>query len=817
MSFCKSLFKEVPNLKIQIYMNYRLHHFVPYLILNLFCACPFFLSATEYLTIANEQQGWRVNIHPENGTISQYQQKIDNQWETISFRDDSLAGPSWEGVQLHPLNKPYTFGAQKENIQYTLTYRAESDHLVVECMLSNQGAESFEPEYSRLYIGIDAEMKTFPEWDTKFFPTLLRCEKDFAWGYFMSPRQVIMGVGVEEPLASYTLNYIYEGDLEWNWGHQIKTASFDFLHCLPLPDRHPQNLVSLQPGETKKWTMHIGNIRRLSEVKEKLSRWIQAPMIECEKYTITDREKSTVRIYSESDLKVLTVTDPNGKLVTLPVEKLSENVYSGLFKPSAQKGVYWIKATSMNDKTSEASIYVRNSWSWYLKNARDFVAENPPLFSNGCEAFYGYYTAFIGARYFPDATKDRVLEERFNCTLPLFIDTLTWVPKEDAAPDRVQNFSSLIGMLVDLWETTRNNSYLEKAAHIGDYLCSEKVQSADGAYRSKGIHYTAVIYPAKSMLELVTAEKNFIDQPRWRMRYERHKRSAQRAIEDLLLRLDDIQTEGDMTFEDGMITCSALQLALQGLSEEDSVMREKYTAAAAYMMDKHQCLEQLLIPDCRMRGGTLRYWEALDVYFVPNQVMNSPHGWTAWKIYASYYLYLLTGKVHYLADVMDTLGACAQIMDLNGHLRWGFIPDPYIKGQICMERTDKKHDWHPVDSIVGEQYLEMISPWLRPDDENSVCMFGERGGAGDNTVQEIFKVMEECILTSAYVVVDEAGQLQSWNCSAGYQDGILRIVPDEEMIKNIHINSSRNVELEVVVSDKWVRRSHIQGMKWISL
>ena len=138
-----------------------------------------------------------------------------------------------------------------------------------------------------------------------------------------------------------------------------------------------------------------------------------------------------------------------------------------------------------------------------MKNARDFVARNPPLFSNGCEAFYGYYTAFLGARHFPETSVDSILEKRFNRTLPFFIDTLTWIPKSEAAPDRVQNFSTLVGMLVDLWEATGDIGYLEKAAHVGDYLCSEKVQSEDGAYRSKGTHYTAVIYPAKSMLVLL--------------------------------------------------------------------------------------------------------------------------------------------------------------------------------------------------------------------------------------------------------------------------------------------------------------------------
>lgn len=798
-------------------MNNQCNSLLVHFFLSAFTLCPSHLFAEEYLTIGNEQHGWKVSIHSKDGTIKQYQQWTGDKWEIILFRDDSLAGPSWMGVQLHPSeNQPYTFSTQKENIHYTLTYRAASDHLIMECTLSNQSAETFAPEYSRFYIGIDSEMKTYPEWDTKFFPTLLRCEKDFAWGYFMSPRQVIMAIGVEEPVASYALNYVYEGILEWKWGHQIKTACFDFLHCLPLPDRHPQNMTSLKPYETKKWTLHLGNIRQLSEVKEKLSQWIQAPMIECEKYTITGQEQSSICIYSENALKELIATEPSGKLMTLSTKKIGGNLYSGIFKASTEKGVYRIKATAINGKVAESGIYVRNPWSWYLKNASDFVAKNPPLFSNGCEAFYGYYTAFLAARHFPDKAKDKLLEDRFNRTLPFFIDTLTWIPKESAAPDRVQNFSSLIGMLVDLWETTNNCSYLEKAAHIGDYLCSEKVQSGDGAYRSKGTHYTAVIYPAKSMLELAAAEKSLINRPGWRMRYERHKLSAQRAINDLLLRLDDIQTEGDMTFEDGMITCSALQLALLGLSEDDSVMREKYTAAAVYLMDKHQCLEQRLIPDCRMRGGTLRYWEALDVYFVPNQVMNSPHGWTAWKIYASYYLYLLTGKVDYLIDFMDTLGTCAQIMDLHGHLRWGFIPDPYIKGQVCMEKKDKKQDWYPVDSIVGEQYLEMISPWLRPDDENTVCAFGERGGSGDNTVQEIFKALEECALTSAYVVVDSVGQLQSWNCFAGYKDGILQVIPDEEIIRNIHINSSHRIELEIISSGKRIRKNHVQGMEWLT-
>ena len=105
------------------------------------------------------------------------------------------------------------------------------------------------------------------------------------------------------------------------------------------------------------------------------------------------------------------------------------------------------------------------------------------------------------------------------------------------------------------------------------------------------------------MLELVAAEEKLIANPVWKERHERHLNSARKAVDDLCGRLDDIETEGDMTFEDGMITCSALQLGMYGLQTTEPSQQKKYSEAARYLMDKHKCLEQLLIPDCRMRGS----------------------------------------------------------------------------------------------------------------------------------------------------------------------------------------------------------------------
>ena len=61
-------------------------------------------------------------------------------------------------------------------------------------------------------------------------------------------------------------------------------------------------------------------------------------------------------------------------------------------------------------------------------------------------------------------------------------------------------------------------------------------------------------------------------------------------------------------------------------------------------MEIHACLEQQIIPDCRCNGASLRYWESQYDVMVMGNMLNSPHGWSAWTAYAHYYLYLLTKK-----------------------------------------------------------------------------------------------------------------------------------------------------------------------------
>ena len=322
-------------------------------------------------------------------------------------------------------------------------------------------------------------------------------------------------------------------------------------------------------------------------------------------------------------------------------------------------------------------------------------------------------------------------------------------------------------------------------------------QGEDGAYRNKKVHYTCVIYIAKSMLELVFAEANCQD-IELQKKAKSHYQSVRKAIDELVKSLDNIDTEGEITLEDGMISCSALQIGMYALTlplEE----RKPYIKAAEYMMKIHACLEQQLIPDCRMNGASLRYWESQYDVMICTNMFNSPHGWTGWTIYAHYYLYLLTGKKKHLLSLMNAMGSCAQLMDEQGNLRWAFCCQPYVKALTLV--PDKKHVIEDGYRYVNtnekayrgryetreytEQYIDMISGWYRMGeqkvtggyefcplifDNGFVEHVDNQGGCCDNDVHEIFKCMEEVVLKKAFVHENADGSLLCYGCRVVKKD-----------------------------------------------
>ncbi|MDP4189735.1 MAG: hypothetical protein Q8905_16935, partial [Bacteroidota bacterium] len=121
------------------------------------------------LRIGNEK--WQATIDGKEGKLISYRQYLNNKWEYIPFRTDSMGGIAFEGVHLHPAKEPFSFCGKKGDIEFQLTYNKANDHLIVRCSVANQGKSTYTPERLRLILGINSEMRSYPDWDKKFFPT----------------------------------------------------------------------------------------------------------------------------------------------------------------------------------------------------------------------------------------------------------------------------------------------------------------------------------------------------------------------------------------------------------------------------------------------------------------------------------------------------------------------------------------------------------------------------------------------------------------------------------------------------------------------
>ena len=671
---------------------------------------------------------WKVSLS-ENGTFTALAVGTGDQFNPILVRSDDHAGPCWYGewdggpqrVELkavgpHPQtlspdgergedgSLPIQFEGAHGSLSFSLSYHTGGDRLAIVSGLRNNGLDPFRPVKCGLKLGLDCYMESYPEWDNKLFPTLLRCEPAHFWGYLMSPAGRILGMASPDPVASWSLDYnytIYEGhwagglsaDTPWNpeqsqiegegvrhEGHRIYTLNLDLLNAPPLPSRHPSGLSELAPGEERRWTIYLLPVPDLGGLKPLLAEVCAAPMLELERYTLSPGEITRLYAYGGTPAEVV-LTGPDGHTYALSPVDISPTRSVYLLAPSGPEGIYTLTVRSTAGKAAEAKLYVRRPWSWYLRQARVEAVRKSQKASTHMETWLGCFSTYLARSYFPDPEVDIRAEANFRAILPLMFDTRKAEPITD--PARIQNTAAMLGLLADVYTATGNEAAMDLATRLADWLILS--QGADGSYRAdhgRGVHYTSVTYIAKYMLELALVEKEMVKKSdAWRARYERHYASAKAAIDDLERRKDNIGTEGEHTFEDGMISCTALQLGMFALLQEDPAAREKYTAAARSVLDKHRCLEQLAVPDARMRGATLRFWEAQYDVLIRRNMLNSPHGWTSWKTYATWYLYLLSGEEAYLRNTMDTLGACMQVVDLStSSLRWGFVPDPYLPG-----------------------------------------------------------------------------------------------------------------------------------------
>ena len=686
-------------------------------------------------------------------------------------------------AQWHPDGR-YTYAADIDGINCELQYTKWRNLPAIRITMRNRSHTPFQPVKAGLKLGIDTYMEKYPEWNHKFFPTLMRNERSHFYGYMQTPGGSVLGIVSPDAVASWSVDYnlgYQDPPPFWFMGHRIESLNLDLMNALPLPAHNPQNQWMLKDGETRTWTVAFVNIASLNDYERTMNKLTAMPMLEMPNTACDANGKVEFAVYGSKP--EVSVVGADGKTIRLTQRTSGgRNIYACVLP---EPGQYDVKATD-EGRTLTGMLVRPKSWQWAMERAREGALKYHQKATSHVESWYGFHSSFIAAKYFKEPKLDAKLSQRFDYLYTLLHDTVSVEPKFHKS--RIQNTSGTIGMLVDKYEAYGNLADLRHASQLADWLVDNN-QRKDGAYVNRNTVYTSVIYVAKSILELALVEKRLGATDKfWADKAAKHYESAKRAIDQLVGADGDFETEGELTFEDGMISCSALQIGMLALMQNDDNARRKYSNAMLKILNSHDCLTQLRVPDARRRGGTMRYWEAqYDVQMLPN-MFNSPHGWSGWRAYATYYAYLLTGNERWLRESYNAASAFSCLADYKtGDLRWAFVVDPYLRvTQACSADTHVTADSlsfgnpHPQlyktrQFTIGEQYVPMISDWQTVNTQ-------------DNDVHELFKYIGESMLTNAFVIEREDGQLYGYNCKVTKHGDRWSVEPNERQMTNLHCN-----------------------------
>jgi hypothetical protein len=548
----------------------------------------------------------------------------------------------------------------------------------------------------------------------------------------------------------------------------------------------------------------------------------EAPALELDRTTSIPGEVIELSVYYDADQHPkVSLVGPSVVEIALPKPIRTTNKSVFILSVPEDVGDYVVTAKG-GGKQTEALFHVRKPWGWYLRHARAEALRMQIKPMQHREGWLSFFSAYLAHTYFPDAKKLAETEDIFRTFYSLMVDPATGDFYRDKPTwhTRPQNTSWMVGMMVVRYAATGKIEDLEEAAKWGDVFI-RKFQKPSGAYEG----YTAVTLGAKFLMDLALFERPLAEKdPVWDTRYKRHRLSAKQSAADLLETRDLGSTEGEATYEDSQAGSAWSLLALHALTCDDPAMRTKFFDASVEVQKRHTCLTQALIPDGRMRGGTLRFWESqYDVLVLPN-MMNSPHGWTMRSQFGAFYLYLLTGEEQYLNIMNNAMGACVQAIDeKTGVLRWAFVPDPYIEAQEFVPDPDNPGQGKRVPAIIGEQWLPMISDWWRVPEGQIGSLDWKPGGfhgfsqgwSCDNDVHEHFRILAEDFVPNAFVLEREDGSIRTMNCQAECTGHVLTLTLAEKTISRIHFNLKNDFKVIVLFAEENVEQTVERGMHWV--
>lgn len=189
-----------------------------------------------------------------------------------------------------------------EGIECVLSSETTGKIETITISLKNLRHTPFQPVRAGLQLGIDTYMDSYPEWNEKFFPTMMMCEPHHFYGYLQSPSGKMKAVASADAIASWSLDYnlgYQDPAPHWFMGHRIKSLRLDLLAALPLPAHHPQHLYQLQPGEQRSWTIQLIDVADASDFEQMVHNVCNVPMLRLEKTSAACGQKTTIEVFGQ--------------------------------------------------------------------------------------------------------------------------------------------------------------------------------------------------------------------------------------------------------------------------------------------------------------------------------------------------------------------------------------------------------------------------------------------------------------------------------------------------------------------------------------
>ena len=332
----------------------------------------------------------------KNGNIL----KIDTDEFSVPFRREyGFCYVKDEVVYSRALRKEEDkFITVQNGIKYTLYYEEMGNYAVIHMRIENTSKYDFSPELLIFDLGVDSYMETYPSWNNKFFPTLIRCEKSHLYGYFMNTNKQSLGIITSNPVSSYDYTYTsIEGVRDL--GHRITGQRLHIINHTDMKMARSRALKTLKHGEIYENKIYLVPMNSDADILENLSNIGNVPMIKGDKFTYDIGEKLNINIISRDRYNAYIIS-PKGDIMNY--DNFTFNDY----------GLYTLKVETASKKISEAKLYCKKDWKFYLKNAAKEAIRKPQKATTHTESWYGLFSLFLAAKRFHDKA---IFDKAMDC------------------------------------------------------------------------------------------------------------------------------------------------------------------------------------------------------------------------------------------------------------------------------------------------------------------------------------------------------------------------------------------------------------------